>query len=270
MRAHSIGVLVCAALLARPARAEIESDEVKQAVAAWEELDFPRAVALLEKALAQTLTREEKIAAFRTLAFCQVGLDDPAAARRAFENLLRVDASHSLDRTISPRIRSVFEEAKAGMATGLAGPGEVALPSLRTETSPLRPTGGTPLVVEAPQPGGGAVQLQLFHRWRGAEVFSRVAAGMGTNGRFHIVVPGMHVTPPAVEYFAVALDSTARRWRPRARRDSRSRSRWRSREERSMPAAGSSAPLAAPWSPRRSSASRSRSPARSPRTPRRR
>src|SRR4051812_44777806 len=96
----------------------VDSDAIKQALAAYEELDYAKCVDQLQKALGETLTRDEKIVTYRTLAFCHVGLDKPDAAKFDFEHLLRIDEAYELDRRISPRIRAPFEEAKAAIATG--------------------------------------------------------------------------------------------------------------------------------------------------------
>src|SRR5258708_1328475 len=99
-------------LVALPARAEIESDQVKLGLAAFDGLDFPRCVTELEKALHESLTKEEKVATLKTLAFCQQAVAHDDDARLTFQKLLAVDPTFEIDRTISPRVRKVFEEAK--------------------------------------------------------------------------------------------------------------------------------------------------------------
>src|SRR5262249_1093502 len=105
---------------------KVDSDAIKQGLAAYEELDYAKCVDLLQKALAETLTRDEKIITYRTLAFCHVGLDKPDAAKFDFEHLLHIDESYELDRRISPRIRAPFEEAKAAIATGESVEGQAS------------------------------------------------------------------------------------------------------------------------------------------------
>ena len=105
-------------------RAAIESDLVKQGIAAYNDLEYLRAVELLQKALQETLTRDEKIVTFQTLAFAHVALGKHDDAVRDFENLLRIDGRFELDRTISPRVRAVFEEARGQVATGGTGGGD--------------------------------------------------------------------------------------------------------------------------------------------------
>jgi len=61
-------------LLAGLARAEVESETVQKGVAAYDALEFDRAVQILNQALGESLTREEKIITWRTLAFAQTAL----------------------------------------------------------------------------------------------------------------------------------------------------------------------------------------------------
>jgi hypothetical protein len=201
-------VLCCAAAAARaaPDAPAIDSETVRQGLAAYDELDFARAVERLKDALThEALTRAEKGAALRTLGFAHVALDDPEAARRDFEKLLALDPDATLDRTISPRIRKVFEEARARVATGQAQVTERSLPQLQPEVAPARPRAGQPLAVQVAWPGGVAAQVALYHRVRGQALFSTVTAAE-QGGRFALTVPGLAVQAPGLEYYLVALD----------------------------------------------------------------
>ena len=100
----SVCVLVLGALLLaapRPAHAAIESDLVKQGIAAYNDLEYPRAIDLLKKALQETLTRDEKIVTFQTLAYAHVALGKHDEAVHDFMNLLQINGSFELDRTVS-------------------------------------------------------------------------------------------------------------------------------------------------------------------------
>src|SRR6266540_2790944 len=103
-------VLVLLLAAVSTARAAVESPEVLAGVAAYRELDYDRAIEILQKAVRQTLTREEKTVAYRTLALAYVAADKREPAIRAFVNVLRIDESFELDRTSSPRERAAFEE----------------------------------------------------------------------------------------------------------------------------------------------------------------
>jgi tetratricopeptide (TPR) repeat protein len=199
-------------VVARPAHATVDSDLVKQGVAAYNDLEYARAVELLQKALQETLTREEKLVTFQTLGFAHVALDKPDAAVRDFENLLRIDGSFELNRTISPRVRAVFETAKARVATGHgsdgAGAAASSLPTLTPEVTPARAREGQALVLSGAHPGGRAHKVELFYRTRGQSVFSKLTTPVDEGGRFTVTVPGMHAQAPAFEYYLVVLDES--------------------------------------------------------------
>jgi hypothetical protein len=195
------------------ARAEIESDLVKQGIVAYNDLEYPHAIELLQKGLQETLTREEKLVTYQTLAFAHVALDKTDAAIIDFENLLHLDGSFELDRTISPRVRAVFEEAKARVATGQGGEGTArevarALPTLSPQVSPARAREGQSLEVRVSYPGGVAARLELFYRTRGANVFAKISGAGDAGGNFAAVIPGMDVHAPALEYYAAVLDDS--------------------------------------------------------------
>ncbi|MCU1283416.1 MAG: Tetratricopeptide repeat protein [bacterium] len=203
-------VLVCwlVAVAAPPAHAAIESDLVRQGIAAYNDLEYPRAVELLHKALQETLTREEKIVTFQTLAFAHVALGKHDDAVKDFENLLRIDGRFELDRTISPRVRAVFEEARGRVATQgpTAGAGGHELASLHPTVTPAKVKEGQAITVDAAYPGGVASSVELFYRTRGHDVFAKLKSPVDISGRFSVTVPGMHVDAPALEYYLVVLD----------------------------------------------------------------
>jgi hypothetical protein len=203
-------VLVCCvvAVAGPAAHAAIESDLVRQGIAAYNDLEYPRAVDLLHKALQETLTRDEKIVTFQTLAFAHVALGKHDDAVKDFESLLRIDGSFELDRTISPRVRSVFEEARGHVATQgpTTGPGAHELTGLHPTVTPTKIKEGQAVTVDAAYPGGVASSVELFYRTRGHDVFAKLKAPVDASGRFSVTVPGMHVESPALEYYLVVLD----------------------------------------------------------------
>jgi hypothetical protein len=140
MRLHGV-VLVAALLCSTSVRAEIDSPHVRGGVAAYEALDFRRAVSLLESARKQRLTVEELTLTLRTLASARVALGDEAAARADFVALLEIAPDYTLDRTVSPRIRAVFDQARAQMPERPPPPPVVTPP-------PAPP----PIAIEAPPP----------------------------------------------------------------------------------------------------------------------
>ena len=191
-----------------PARAlTIESDAVKQAIAAYNDLEYARAVELCNKALQETLTRDEKLVTYQTLGFADVALGRNDAAVSAFESLLRIDGAFELDRTISPRVRAVFEEARGRVATQSGGAATSGLPTITPSVTPTKKVKeGQTVSIAGAYPGGVAASVELFYRTRGQNVFSKLKEPVGAGGSFTVTVPGMHVQGPALEYYLVVLD----------------------------------------------------------------
>jgi hypothetical protein len=197
-------VLLCALLLSTVARAEVESPLVKKGLAAYAELDYARAVELLEQARKESLTREEKIATYQTLAMAHVAMGQNAQAKSDFERLLRVEPSFQLDRSVAPKVRAVFEEAKAQAATSGRAL-SAAMPSVTATLTPGTLHAGRPVIVHVSFPGGVASKMSLYHRRAGDPSFSRLTVD-GHDGQFEATVPGMAVQAPALEYHVALLD----------------------------------------------------------------
>lgn len=186
-----------------PSRAEVESDLVKKGLAAYRGLDFGSAIDLLTRALTETLTTEEKVVTYKTLGFAHVALGQINEAKNDFRNLLRVDGSFELDRSVSPRFRTVFQSVKASMISE-AKAKPVPRVAITPKVDPAYPQAERPIIVRATHPE--AQRVQLFHRISGSTVFSRIDAGPRARGDFEVVVPGILVRAPAIEYYLVLLD----------------------------------------------------------------
>jgi tetratricopeptide (TPR) repeat protein len=186
------------------ARADIESEEVKAGQAAYDDLNYQLAVDHLQKALKETLTREEKRVAFTTLAFAYVSLGQKDAGRKAFEQLIRIDPDFQLDRTHSPKMRAVFEEAKRSVATGAGIEANAGLPQLKPE-APRIIREGKSASVHVSYPGGVGDKLEIYYRTRGQLRFTRMLV-VGKKGQFDLTIPAREVQPPAVEYYCDVLD----------------------------------------------------------------
>src|SRR4051812_33246396 len=190
-------------LAAGGAQAAVESDLVRTGMAAYDDLDFQKSVELLNRALHESLTKEEKTATYKTLAFAYVALNRTAEAETAFENLLRVEPAFQLDRTISPRVRKAFEAAQTRVAmVGIED--RTMTPGMNLE-APRQIKQGKPVGVRVTYPGGMASKMALFYRTRGQSKFSRIEA-RGAGGVFQAMVPGMQVAAPALEYYVTLVD----------------------------------------------------------------
>jgi hypothetical protein len=215
MRRGILGLTLCLIFLififAAPARAAVESELITQGMAALSSAEFEKCVDLISRALAESLTRDEKVAAYRTLGFCHSALDHAKEARAAFVQLLRVDDKAELDRSVAPKVRALFEEARTSLATGEAlppdgSPAEPVLPSLHPEIKPQHAGQGQPISVSVSYPGGSAQELQVFFRSRGQARYQTERSTAQPNGLFSITVPGSEVKAPALELYLTALD----------------------------------------------------------------
>ena len=196
----SLRIATCAWLLllgvSERARA-VEPDAMARGLAAYEELDYQRAVEQLALALAHADRLEDRIAIVRALAFSHVALEQLDQARAAFQLLLQLDPAARLDRTISPRARAVFDEVQANLRDPSAVLATIA---------PARPRAGQAIVLSVITSGG--VSAQLYYRTRGAAPYSRLAAD-GRDGKLVLTVPGLAVQAPGFEYYVIALDDHA-------------------------------------------------------------
>ncbi len=209
-RLTAIAIVLAAAVGVSPrAHAAVESELVRQGLAAYNDLEYAKAIDLLHKALRETLTQEEKVITYQTLAFAHVAQDRRAEARADFKHLLAIDSSFELDRTISPRVRAVFEEAKAAVAVDWSRPDQmvVTLAQITPEVEPARPKQGQPITLSVPaHAAAGAAKLELFYRTRGQRAYSRMMILPLPAGGFEAPVPGLQVEKPALEYHMVLLD----------------------------------------------------------------
>jgi tetratricopeptide (TPR) repeat protein len=187
------------------AHAEVESALVRNGLAAYAELDYARAIALLEQARGESLTREEKILTYRTLGLAYVAVGQPEPAKADFQRLLRIDPSATLDRSVAPKVRAVFEEAKAEVATSGRAL-QAGLPSVAPAIEPAAPREGRPLSVRVTYAGGLAKKMTVYFRKSGDASFSRATVDAAPGGGFEATVPGMAVQAPALEYHLVLLD----------------------------------------------------------------
>jgi hypothetical protein len=186
------------------AHAEVDSALVKRGLAAYADLDYAGAVQQLEQARSESLTREEKLVTYRTLGLAYAAMGNNAEAGADFQHLLRIDPTASLDRGVAPKVRAVFEEAKAQVATSSRAAS--SLPQLKPSIDPASPHEGYPLTVHVEYPGGIAHKMALYFRSSNESTFARSTVDASGDGRFAAVVPGLAVHAPSLDYHVVLLD----------------------------------------------------------------
>src|SRR5438093_5596076 len=122
---------------------------LRQALAAYDNLDIPRAIALARQALSQRLTGDDQARAWELLGFAYSASDSLLKAVDAFKQAILIDPDRQLDPAkISPKITSSFMLALAqvlvvrqlqlGSSRFVAGQGTGGVPIRFTVTSPAR------------------------------------------------------------------------------------------------------------------------------------
>jgi hypothetical protein len=206
-----------ASFLCWSARAD-ERTPLAAGLLAYDKLEYARAVKLLEEARARAAQVDDRITIARTLAFAHVALDETEPAMAEFHALLTLAPTTTLDRTVSPRVREVFERARreeAALTAGAYGPSEepeeetppappaTELAPLAVALTPARPRAGRPLQVSLGALHGASALL--FYRTRGDFGFAQVAA-QERGGRIELAVPGGDVKEQGLEYCVQTLD----------------------------------------------------------------
>jgi len=101
--------LALVGLLLLASSAEAQSEEVKRAQAAYEDLDYAGAIAAAKAALAASLDRDDQVAVYELLGFAYGALDSTRQAVDAFQQLIFLDPDREPDvERVSPRITSLY------------------------------------------------------------------------------------------------------------------------------------------------------------------
>jgi hypothetical protein len=205
-----------ASVAPRVALAQVARDSAEALLAAgvvaYDDLDYPNAIALLEQALAKGLSKEAQLKAYDYIAFSSVGEGQEAAAEEAFRKVLAIDASHKLAESVSPRIQAVFDRAKTAAAPAPPVPSAPAAAKTDVVLYPLveppEGTAGSPLTVSVSShdPAGRVASLWIFHRARGASAYAKLEAPHSGVGAFAGTVPGAQVARPALQYYLEGRD----------------------------------------------------------------
>jgi hypothetical protein len=202
----------CVAILSGgDARAQAASDPLRDGIAAYNGLEYERALPLLEAALKETLTRDERLTALRTVAQAQFALGREPETRAALDRLLRVDPGYELNRKEPPRLRQLLEEMRHQLAT--RPPPQAsdtvnagALPAFALEARPAAPHEGQAVTFRLADPGRDAPRLAVYHRGASGGSFALVEGRRDARGVYEATVPGAAVHAPRLEYFALLLD----------------------------------------------------------------
>jgi tetratricopeptide (TPR) repeat protein len=93
--------------------AQSANERLTQGIVAYNELEWETAIQHLNEALRMGLPEASQIEAYRYLGFCYIEINRPDDAKRAFENILKLNAAYELDRNLPPKYLDVFREVKS-------------------------------------------------------------------------------------------------------------------------------------------------------------
>ncbi len=137
MRRTLFALLVLLGPVALSAQELVQNTTLRQAIQAYESLEFPRVIVLGRSALQERLTAAERARAYELLGFAFSATSQPDSAISAFREAIQLDPDRQLDpRRVSPRITGYFSAAlgqvlvvrqlqvdSARFVTGTAGAG---------------------------------------------------------------------------------------------------------------------------------------------------
>src|SRR5205809_2121182 len=127
----------------------VQNATLRQALAAYDNLDIPRAIALARQALAQRLGGDDQARAWEMLRVAYSASDSVLKAEDAYKQAILIDPDRQLDPAkISPKITSSFllalaqvlvvRQLQVDSATFVAAVGQGGVPIRFTVTSPAR------------------------------------------------------------------------------------------------------------------------------------
>lgn len=145
----------------------------------YSEMQYPAVIQAMRRALdVPGIAAVDQLEAYEYMGCAYVALQDETSARRAFRDLLVIDAYYVLrEPSGSPKIREVFERARHEIA-----PDAALEPSLTLRiAAPRRANAGEPAEVRV-EPSGPVARMTLRTRVAGELPFGREA--MTRSGRF--------------------------------------------------------------------------------------
>jgi tetratricopeptide (TPR) repeat protein len=202
----AITFAVCAALamLAAPARADDEKPTLGNAIALYDDMEYTRAAAMLEKVVRDRfLSEEARVQGYKYLGLSYLVIGRRAEAAQAFRELLRLRPKFRLPRTESARARDLLEEIRQTIVVP-DKLGTMARSRLVLVASPPSPTAGTPVTITVAVSGkeNPKHRVLVHHRRTGQKSFSVVQTSRTKTGQHKATIPGTFVAAPRIEYYA--------------------------------------------------------------------
>lgn len=219
MRRTGLMLLLAVVPAALPAQEPVQNATLRQAIQAYEALDFPQVIVQGRAALRQRLTSPERARAEELLGFAFSATNQPDSAISAFKEAILLDPDRQLDpRRVSPRITGYFNAAlgqvlvvrqlKVDTARFISGTPGSGVPIRFTVTSPARVrtraiSGNNALLIDS-----SIVAGTLNLRWNGtlangdpvpAGKWTIVVEAFGTGQTTYSVSQEVQVTAGAVD-----------------------------------------------------------------------
>jgi tetratricopeptide (TPR) repeat protein len=193
-----------ALVIATPAAAQELPAEIAAGIAAYDDLEYEQAIALLRPALRKKLPRDAKLAGYRCLGLSLVALGRINEARDAFRLLLEIDGRYRLPESENPTARKLLQEVRLDL------PAEVGLTH---SASPTPGRADSPLAVSIDVRDESRVVsgVTVHYRVAGSRRYGTVGATALGADRYNATIPGTFVAPPAIEYYVVARGADGRR-----------------------------------------------------------
>ena len=206
MRAMRVAIIVLAVLHAMPVAAE--DARLAAARTAYDELQQERVLALLEPALAGTLSDHDRAAALRLEGCAHMVLGDPAAAKESFKRSFAIEPDAALEPQLaSPDARKLFELALGEWHGALVDEMEAHAADIAKlkilDDAPKTARGGAPLAIGlgVEDPGKLVERVELAYRKRGQYDFTLLAQPPHAHLTFEIPAETTESDKPfALEY----------------------------------------------------------------------
>ena len=196
---------------------QTDDADINRGVKLFNDLEYQKSIEVLNGVLRkqQNLTKQELVETYKFLAFDYLVLGNEGEADRMVKELLKLDPWFELDPMASPRFLDFFAKVKKSMppppkkVATLTASGERAAVEMTYTTSPAQHA-----MKEAPltftvgiaDPERRHARIVLLHRKPHGAEYSTVTGRRVDNGRYEIILPGLLVQQPSIEFYIAAED----------------------------------------------------------------
>lgn len=188
---------------------------IDSAKKAFEEAQYDESLQLLSAALLKLdVTDDQRVEVYRLLAYNYILLKKEDAAKSAAYKLYALDEDFTLPKGESPRFREPFSRWKqAWIDDGRPGQKKAeekpAAPVVVKHSPPDQVPHDQSVAItgDVTDPDHRVAKVTLFYRSGSSGKFTELDAKLALGG-FQANIPGTAITPPLVEYYVQAFDSS--------------------------------------------------------------